>query len=119
MNDWQTADKSVYNVLKEDAKVNRKSLTQAEAAFWQIAKSNGLGQKCRRQYIIGDYIVDFFFRESLLIVELDGGYHRPDPQSPSKVAISSVIDKKSNGDLLSDFSNTLNVIRYRKSNRHN
>ena len=119
MNDWQTADKSVYNVLKEDAKVNRKSLTQAEAAFWQIAKSNGLGQKCRRQYIIGDYIVDFFFRESLLIVELDGGYHRPDPQSPSKVAIYSVIDKKSNGDLLSDFSNTLNVIRYRKSNRHN
>ena len=60
MNDWQTADKSVYKVLKENAKVNRKSLTQAEVAFWLIAKSNGLGQKCRRQYIIGDYIVDFF-----------------------------------------------------------
>lgn len=107
MNDWQTADKSVYKILKENAKANRKSLTQAEAAFWLIAKSNGLGQKCRRQYIIGDYIVDFFFRESLLIVELDGGYHRPDPQSPSNVNVSSVTDKRPTGDLLMDFSSTL------------
>ena len=27
------------------------------------------------QYVIGPYIVDFFFRSSLLIVELDGKYH--------------------------------------------
>ena len=57
--------------------------------------------------IIGDYIVDFFFRESLLIVELDGGYHRPDPQSPSNVNVFSVTDKKPTGDLLMDFSSTL------------
>ena len=50
-------------------------MTEAEALFWSAAKASGLGQKCRRQYIIGQYIVDFFFRESLLIVELDGKYH--------------------------------------------
>ena len=39
-----------------------------------------LGQKCRRQYIIGQYIVDFFFRQSMLIVEIDGGYHFTEEQ---------------------------------------
>lgn len=30
--------------------------------------------------IIGEYIVDFFFRKSMLIVELDGGYHFTEEQ---------------------------------------
>ncbi|WP_082026161.1 MULTISPECIES: endonuclease domain-containing protein [Prevotella] len=30
--------------------------------------------------IIGDYIVDFLFRRSRLIVEIDGGYHFTDEQ---------------------------------------
>lgn len=72
---WWTAEKSVYKLLKESAKSNRASMTLAESAFWQIAKASGLGEKCRRQYVIGEYIVDFFFRNSLLIVELDGEYH--------------------------------------------
>ena len=72
---WQVADGMDYGILKENAKANRSNMTEAESAFWHIAKGSGLGQKCRRQYIIGQYIVDFFFRESNLIVELDGGYH--------------------------------------------
>ena len=51
-----------------------------QPVFWNIAKSGGLGQKCRRQYIIGQYIVDFFFRQSMLIVEIDGGYHFTEEQ---------------------------------------
>lgn len=81
MCDWRTAEKSVYNLLRENAKSNRASMTPAESAFWQIAKANGLGEKCRRQYVIGEYIVDFFFRKSLLIIELDGEYHsQPEQQ---------------------------------------
>ena len=72
---WQTADVIEYGILKDNAKANRNKMTEAEAAFWSVAKSSGLGQKCRRQYVIGPYIVDFFFRSSLLIVELDGKYH--------------------------------------------
>ena len=72
---WQTADVIEYGILKENAKVNRNEMTMAESLFWSVAKASGLGQKCRRQYIIGQYIVDFFFRNSLLIVELDGEYH--------------------------------------------
>ena len=72
---WQTADVIEYGILKDNAKANRNKMTEAEATFWSVAKSSGLGQKCRRQYVIGPYIVDFFFRSSLLIVELGGKYH--------------------------------------------
>lgn len=72
---WQTANTYDYTLLKENAKANRKNMTEAESAFWSVARAKGLGQKCRRQYVIGNYIVDFFFRESKLIVEIDGGYH--------------------------------------------
>ena len=73
--DWMVADTMEYELLKENAKANRNNMTEAESAFWLLAKGSGLGEKCRRQYIIGEYIVDFFFRKSMLIVELDGGYH--------------------------------------------
>lgn len=76
----QVADVIDYGLLKENAKANRNNLTEAESVFWNIAKSGGLGQKCRRQYIIGQYIVDFFFRQSMLIVEIDGGYHFTEEQ---------------------------------------
>ena len=58
---WQVADPLAYTILKENSKNNRRNLTTAETVFWKIAKSSGLGEKCRRQYIIGQYIVDFFF----------------------------------------------------------
>ena len=77
---WQVADSLDYGLLKENAKKLRRNQTEAESVFWSIAKGGGLGQKCRRQYIIGQYIVDFFFRESNLIVEIDGGYHFTEEQ---------------------------------------
>ena len=78
--DWMVADTMEYGLLKENAKVNRNNMTEAESAFWSLAKGSGIGEKCRRQYIIGEYIVDFFFRKSMLIVELDGGYHFTEEQ---------------------------------------
>ena len=77
---WQVADPLDYEFLKVNAKENRRNMTDAESIFWQMAKGSGLGEKCRRQYVIGDYIVDFFFRKSMLIVEIDGGYHTTEEQ---------------------------------------
>ena len=77
---WHTADILDYVLLKENAKSNRCNMTQAEVVFWALAKSSGFGEKCRRQYIIGKYIVDFFFRKSRLIVEIDGEYHQTEEQ---------------------------------------
>ena len=70
-----TADPTEYGLLKENAKANRKSMTEAESVFWSLVKGSALGQKCLRQHIIGDYIVDFLFRRSKVVVEIDGGYH--------------------------------------------
>ncbi|MDO4958737.1 MAG: endonuclease domain-containing protein [Prevotellaceae bacterium] len=78
--EWMTADPMEYDLLKANAKVNRKFMTEAERAFWTIVRGSALGEKCIRQHVIGDYIVDFLFRKSKVIVEIDGGYHFTDEQ---------------------------------------
>ena len=65
---WQMADVQEYGLLKANAKENRNHLTEAESIFWEIAKGSGLGEKCRRQYIIGTYIVDFFFQDQFALL---------------------------------------------------
>ena len=67
-------------MLKANAKSNRMNMTDAESVFWSLVKGNALGQRCLRQHIIGDYIVDFLFRKSKLVVEIDGGYHTTEEQ---------------------------------------
>ena len=51
-----------------------------------MVQGNALGETCRRQYVLGGYIVDFFFRKSRLIVEIDGDYHL-DPKQQQEDAI--------------------------------
>jgi very-short-patch-repair endonuclease len=54
----------------------RNRSTSAEAALWEMLKSNKLdGRKFRRQYSIGSYIVDFCCPSEKLIIELDGDPH--------------------------------------------
>lgn len=72
---WRTADVIEYGLLKENARANRNNMTEAESAFWSMVRGSALGQRCIRQHVIGEYIVDFLFRKSKLIVEIDGGYH--------------------------------------------
>ncbi len=77
---WMTADVMTYEILRENAKNNRKFMTEAEAVFWQMTKGGALGERCLRQHVVGCYIVDFLFRRSKLIVEIDGGYHFTEEQ---------------------------------------
>jgi very-short-patch-repair endonuclease len=54
----------------------RNNSTSAEVALWLMLKSKKLeGMKFRRQYSIGNYIVDFCCPSEKLIVELDGEPH--------------------------------------------
>ena len=54
----------------------RNKSTSAEAALWNILKSrNHDGRKFRRQYSIGNYIVDFCCPSEKLVIELDGDSH--------------------------------------------
>lgn len=115
---WQIADVLEYGVLKANAKENRKNQTEAESAFWQIAKSSGLGEKCRRQYILGDYIVDFFFRKSMLIIEIDGGYHDTEEQQEKDAIRQEWLEQNgytvlrfTNDQILFDTVNSINIIK--------
>ena len=115
---WQVADPFDYSLLKQNAKENRNSLTEAESVFWQLAKGCGLGEKCRKQYIIGQYIVDFFFRSSMLIVELDGGYHFTDEQQHEDAERQDWLEhmgykvlRFKNEEVLFDTENTINKVK--------
>ena len=52
----------------------RKNQTKEENLLWFRFLKNYPVQ-FRRQYVIGEYIVDFFCHKAKLIVELDGGGH--------------------------------------------
>ena len=62
--------------LKSFRSFLRNKATSAEAALWDILKSKQLeGRKFRRQYSIGNYIVDFCCPSEKLIIEFDGDPH--------------------------------------------
>ena len=120
MNDpkWKVANSVEYSLLKQNAQENRANQTEAESVFWSYAKSNGLGQKCRRQYIIGQYIVDFFFRESLLIVEIDGDYHFTEEQQIEDIIRQNWLEQNgytvlrfTNNQILLDIDKTIETIK--------
>lgn len=68
----------IYNKTKETDKRRslRQSQTDAEAVLWERLRNRQLdGNKFRRQFGIGPYVVDFFCAEKRLAIELDGGSH--------------------------------------------
>ncbi len=61
---------------KQFARKLRKEQTDAERRLWWNLRNRQLdGWKFRRQFPIGDYIVDFVCIDAKLIIELDGGQH--------------------------------------------
>ena len=54
----------------------RKNQTSQERIIWNLLRNQQFqGLKFRRQYPVGDYIVDFICKEIKLIIEIDGGQH--------------------------------------------
>lgn len=79
--DYQTADPTLYSLLKDMAKINRSHPTEAESILWEYLKGGSLGVPFKRQHIIGEFIADFVCIPRRLIIEVDGGYHQiPDKQ---------------------------------------
>ncbi len=66
-----------YNrYLKEYARELRNHSTKSEILIWSVALRNRkTGYQCQRQRPIDRYIVDFFFPEVRLILEIDGYSH--------------------------------------------
>ena len=49
---YKTADILEYDLLKQNARNNRKNMTEAESVFWSLARAKSLGDKCLRQHVI-------------------------------------------------------------------
>ena len=65
--------------LKSHSRNLRKEQTKEEALLWYNFLSK-YPLRFRRQYIIGNYIVDFYCHKAKLVIELDGSQHR-EPQA--------------------------------------
>ena len=114
---FKTASPDRYGLLKAYARENRNNATLAEKVLWEHLRYNQLGIKFLRQYIIGDYIVDFCSREGGLIIEVDGGYHS-EPRQQEDDALRERVLKQlgyhimrfSNEEVLYDIDNVTNQI---------
>jgi len=61
---------------RERAKGHRHHPTESEAVVWSQLRNRRFAEfKFRRQFAIGNYIVDFVCLDRRVIVELDGGQH--------------------------------------------
>ena len=70
--------------LKSNAQTLRKNMTKEENLLWyQFLRRYPC--QFRRQYVIGNYIVDFYCHRARLVVELDGSQHY-DPKEMEKDA---------------------------------
>ncbi|MDP2889409.1 MAG: DUF5915 domain-containing protein, partial [Bacteroidota bacterium] len=73
---WNMADPINYELLKKNAKENRKFSTQAESVLWEALRAKQLDSfKFRRLHVIDLFIVDFVCLSKKLIIEVDGVIH--------------------------------------------
>ena len=61
--------------LKQRAKRLRRRMTYAEVILWSELKGNQLGVDFDRQRPIDEYIVDFYCKDLMLAIEVDGESH--------------------------------------------
>ena len=53
----------------------RRVMSLPEALLWRQLNGEKLGFKVRRQHPIGPYVVDFYVRDTCLVIEIDGESH--------------------------------------------
>ncbi len=77
---YMMASPDIYEILKANARENRRNMTEAESMMWECLKCYKKSHHFRRQHMIGDYIVDFVCLTNRLVIEVDGEYHFTDEQ---------------------------------------
>ena len=70
--------------LTKNARTLRKTMTKEEAHLWYQFLCR-YQPRFHRQYVIGNYIADFYCHQAKLVVELDGSQHY-DPENIQKDA---------------------------------
>ncbi len=65
---------AIKSILSERAKTLRKNMTPEERHLWYDCLRH-CGCTVNRQYVIGNYIVDFYCDKAALVIEIDGSQH--------------------------------------------
>jgi len=91
--DFHCASPDRYELLKKFAKENRRNMTLAESVLWEHLRSLDVGTRFNRQFIIGDYIVDFVSQCGGLVIEVDGGYHAERQQMETMPYVRATLNK--------------------------
>lgn len=115
---WQSADPTLYSLLKDFAAKHRKFPTEAESVLWGMLSNKNLeGYKFRRQHIIGEFIADFVCLKEKLIIEVDGLIHQlPENQISDELRTQKLTEygfkviRFKNEEILFDTENTLEKI---------
>ena len=95
----------------------RNESTMSEIKLWKYLKIRQLEYRFTRQKPIGDYIVDFYCKELLLAIELDGYSHHFEETIEKDQRKDAFLKSKSidilrfeDKDVLGDIDNVLAVI---------
>lgn len=115
--DYRSASSDRYALLKDFARENRRNMTLAESVLWEELRTLDVGTRFNRQYIIGDYIVDFASQREGLVIEIDGGYHAERQQQEDDAVREQALEREgfhvmrfSNEEVLYDIQNVLSQI---------
>ena len=68
----------LYNIkqMEEARRLLRKDQTQAEEILWDALRNRRLeNKKFRRQYSVGNFVLDFYCTQERLAIEADGSVH--------------------------------------------
>jgi len=76
----RTVERTMYygasDKIRLRAKSLRKKMTKAEKLLWSRLKNKQLGEIFHRQHPIDIFIVDFYYHEHKLVIEVDGEIHK-------------------------------------------
>ena len=82
-------------VITEYAKQLRHNQTKAETFLWQHLRAGRLAEyKFKRQYIIENYIADFYCAQAKLVIEIDGDDHYTEEHQEYDISRSQVMQSK-------------------------
>ena len=114
-----SSHRSVPALAKVRARAMRRAPTEAERALWHALRDRRLASmKWRRQFPLGNYIVDFICLEHRLIVEADGSQHAESVYDAARDAWLRAqgfdVLRFGNGEILIERANALETIFARR-----
>ncbi|MEK7623145.1 MAG: endonuclease domain-containing protein [Patescibacteria group bacterium] len=74
----------------------RRDATKAEEVLWRELRNRKLGYKFRRQFSVGEYIVDFYCPELKFVIELDGPVHNDEAQKAYDARRTQFLENEGN-----------------------